>query len=54
MSAEEPLTPEQIAEEYQIPLEAVQEAIAYCQSNPPEIAQDFAEEDGVDGSGGNE
>jgi uncharacterized protein (DUF433 family) len=47
MSAEEPLTPEKIAEEYQLPLEAVLEAIAYCQSNPPEIAQDFAEEEAL-------
>jgi len=41
MSAEEPRTPEQIAEDYGLPLEAVREAIAYCQSNPPEIREDF-------------
>src|SRR6266852_5555572 len=45
MSAEEPMTPEQIAAEFSLPLEAVKEAIAYCQSNPPEIAQDFEREE---------
>src|SRR5260370_24165516 len=41
MSAEEPMTPEEIAADLSLPLEAVQEAITYCRSNPPEIAQDF-------------
>ena len=41
MSAEEPRTAEQIAEDYQLPLEAVKEAIAYCQGDPPEIREDF-------------
>ena len=46
---------EQLAEDYQVPLEAVQEAIAYCQSSPPEIAQDFAFEDALmEASGMNE
>src|SRR5437773_10617622 len=45
MSADEPMTPEQIAAEFGLPLEAVQEAITYCQSNPPEIAQDFEREE---------
>jgi uncharacterized protein (DUF433 family) len=44
-SAEEPMTPVQIAEEFDLPLEAVQEAIAYCEGNPPEIAQDLAREE---------
>ena len=35
MSAEEPMAPEEIAREYDLPVEAVKEAIAYCQSNPP-------------------
>jgi hypothetical protein len=39
------MTPEEIAADYQLPLEAVQEAIAYCESNPPEIAEDFAREE---------
>ncbi len=42
MSEEEPRTPEQIVEDGELPLEAVLEAIAYCESHPPEIAQDFA------------
>jgi uncharacterized protein (DUF433 family) len=47
VSDEEPLTPEQIAAEYDLPLEAVQEAIAYCASNPPEIEQDFRREEAL-------
>jgi uncharacterized protein (DUF433 family) len=45
--AEEPWTPEQIASEYGLPLEAVQEAIVYCQSNPPEIEQDIRHEEAL-------
>jgi uncharacterized protein (DUF433 family) len=45
MSAEEPMTPDQIAGEFNLPLDAVKEAIAYCQSKPPEIAQDFQREE---------
>lgn len=41
ISEEEPMTPEEIAADRDIPLEAVLEAIAYCQSNPPEIEQDL-------------
>jgi uncharacterized protein (DUF433 family) len=44
-SADGPMTPAEIAAEFNLPLAAVQEAIAYCQSNPPEIAQDFAREE---------
>src|SRR5262249_5075312 len=44
---EEPMTPEEIAADYNLPLEAVQEAIAYCESNPPELAQDFAREEAI-------
>src|SRR5262249_5536258 len=40
VSADEPLTVEEIASEFNLPAEAVREAIAYCQGNPPEIAQD--------------
>jgi uncharacterized protein (DUF433 family) len=47
MSEEEPRTPEQIAEDYGLPLEAVQEAIAYCQSNPKEIEDDFRREEAL-------
>jgi uncharacterized protein (DUF433 family) len=58
MSAEEPMTPEEIAADYDLPLEAVQEAIAYCQSDPPEIKEDFEREErffnaiGLDKPGG--
>jgi uncharacterized protein (DUF433 family) len=45
MSADEPMTAEEIAGEFNLPLEAVKEAIAYCQSKPPEIAQDFEREE---------
>jgi uncharacterized protein (DUF433 family) len=45
MSADEPMTPEEIAADFNLPLPAVQEAIAYCQANPPEIAQDFEREE---------
>jgi uncharacterized protein (DUF433 family) len=41
----EPMTPEAIAAEYSLPLEAVQEAIAYCQCNPPEIERDLRREE---------
>ncbi len=47
MSEEEPRTPEQIAADYELPVEAVKEAIAYCQSNPPEIAEDFRREEAL-------
>ena len=40
-------TREQLAEDYNLPLEAVQEAIAYCESGPPEIAQDWAAEEAL-------
>jgi uncharacterized protein (DUF433 family) len=43
-SAQEPMTPQEIADEFDLPMEAVKEAIAYCQSNPPEIALDFERE----------
>jgi uncharacterized protein (DUF433 family) len=41
----EPRTMEQIAQDYQLPLEAVREAIAYCESNPPEIQEDWEAEE---------
>src|SRR5947209_3966964 len=45
--AEDPMTPEQIAEEYRLPLEPVQEALAYCAANPPEIDRDFRMEEAL-------
>jgi uncharacterized protein (DUF433 family) len=47
MSSEEPMTPEEIACEYDVPVDAVKEAIAYCQSNPPEIREDFEQEERI-------
>ncbi|HQU42356.1 MAG: hypothetical protein B7Z73_00805 [Planctomycetia bacterium 21-64-5] len=44
---ESPMTPEEIAADYDLPLAAVQEAIAYCASNPPELAEDYAREEAV-------
>jgi uncharacterized protein (DUF433 family) len=41
---ESPMTPEEIAADYELPLDAVREAIAYCESNPPELAEDYARE----------
>jgi len=43
-ACEDPMTVEEIAAEYNIPMEAVREAIAYCESNPPELAEDYARE----------
>jgi uncharacterized protein (DUF433 family) len=45
VSDEEPMTVEEIAADYDLPIEAVLEAIAYCQSNPPELARDYAREE---------
>src|SRR5262249_31347721 len=45
MSSESPLTAEEIANEYNLPVEAVKEAIAYCQSDPPKIREDFDREE---------
>ena len=47
MSEEEPRTLEQIAEDYNLPVEAVREAIAYCDSDPVEIREDFAQEEAI-------
>lgn len=41
LNPEDPRTPEQIATDFELPLEAVREAIAYCQGNPSEIQQDW-------------
>ncbi len=47
MNEESPMTPEEIAADRGLPLEAVKEAIAYCQTNPPEIEQDFRREEAI-------
>jgi uncharacterized protein (DUF433 family) len=47
VSEELPMAPQEIAADYNLPLEAVLEAIAYCESGPPEIQQDWAREEAV-------
>jgi uncharacterized protein (DUF433 family) len=47
MSAEAPMTPAEIAADYNLTLEAVEEAIAYCQTDPPEIREDFEREERI-------
>jgi uncharacterized protein (DUF433 family) len=55
MCAEDPWTPEFISEQYNVPLEAVKEAIAYCQTDPPEIRDDFERDERLmDASGVND
>ena len=39
------MTMQEIAEDWEIPLEAVQEAIAYYESKPPEMLADFRREE---------
>ena len=39
---EEPMSPAEIAEDRGLSLAVVLEAIAYCESDPPELARDFA------------
>ncbi len=46
-SADEPMTPDEIAGDYGLPVEAVREAIAYCRSNPPEIDEDLRREERI-------
>ncbi|HEY1860169.1 MAG TPA: hypothetical protein VGG61_07435 [Gemmataceae bacterium] len=45
---EEAMTPEEVAADRDLPLEAVLEAIAYCETNPPEIREDFEREERLD------
>jgi len=44
-SEECPRSPQEIAADFGLPVEAVLEAIAYCQSNPPEIQEDWEREE---------
>lgn len=41
------MTPEEIGREFNISVEAVREAIAYCESNPPELLEDYAREEAL-------
>jgi uncharacterized protein (DUF433 family) len=38
------MTPEEIAKDRDLPVEAIREAIAYCASNPPEVLGDVIRE----------
>ena len=40
INPEQPMTPEELAADYNLPLEAVLEAIDYGRSDPPEVADD--------------
>src|SRR6266568_8261816 len=40
----EPRTPEQVAEDFEVPVDAVYEAIRYCQENKSVLDQDREEE----------
>jgi len=44
-NTEEPMSPEAVAAEYGLPVAAVQEAVAYCRSNPPELEEDYRQEE---------
>jgi uncharacterized protein (DUF433 family) len=43
----EPMAPEDIAREFSLPVEAVLESIAYCESNPPELLEDYARDEAL-------
>jgi uncharacterized protein (DUF433 family) len=45
MNEKEPRTPQELANDWDDPLEAVQEAIAYCQSNPPGLHEDHRKDE---------
>jgi uncharacterized protein (DUF433 family) len=47
MAKEEPRTVEELAVDYNIPIEAVREAIAYCDMDPVEIREDLAVEEAI-------
>jgi uncharacterized protein (DUF433 family) len=48
-------TAEEIATDFKLPVEAVREAIAYCESNPREVREDWDREEAlVEASGAND
>jgi uncharacterized protein (DUF433 family) len=49
---EEPRTPEEIAADHDLPIEAVREAIAYCESNPPEFRDDWEADEALEAATG--
>src|SRR2546425_1804286 len=47
INTEEPMTPEELAIDYGLPLPAILEAIEYGKSDPPEIAADISMEEEI-------
>jgi uncharacterized protein (DUF433 family) len=45
VNEEEPQSIEDLAQNYKLPIEVIQEAIAYCEGNPPEILEDWESEE---------
>jgi hypothetical protein len=45
MNEKEPRSPQQLAENWGIPVEAVEEAIEYGRSDPPEIREDHRKQE---------
>ena len=45
VNEEEPMTLEELAAAYNLSLDAVREAVAYCEGNPPEIELDRQREE---------
>jgi uncharacterized protein (DUF433 family) len=41
-------TVEQLANDFNLPIEAVREAIAYCQSSPPELSEDWERQESLE------
>jgi uncharacterized protein (DUF433 family) len=51
-ACEEPMAPQEIAREFNLPVDAVREAIAYCESNPRELVEDYAREEALSEAAG--
>jgi uncharacterized protein (DUF433 family) len=45
MNEKAPRPPQELAEDWGVPLEAVEEAIRYCQSDPPELREDHEKDE---------
>ncbi len=45
MNEKEPRTPQELSADWDVPLDAVHEAIAYCQSDPPELREDHRKDE---------
>lgn len=54
-ACDEPMAIDEIAADLKLPVDAVKEAIAYCESNPPELLADYVREEAlVEASGMND